>query len=79
MGHLRFLRREDLRWQRGDVIIVGCYLFLIRGWAIVRRPVPLVSCMCTNDFYVTEKIQEIFWGLIFLLPRNPVSFQQLNP
>lgn len=37
MSHLRSLRREDLRWQRKDVITVEGYLFLIRGWAIVRR------------------------------------------
>jgi hypothetical protein len=41
MGHLRFLRKGDLRWQRRDVIIVEGCLFLIRGWAIVRKLVPL--------------------------------------
>ena len=41
MSHLRFLRREDLRWKRRDVIIVGGYLFLIQEWVVVRRPVPL--------------------------------------
>jgi hypothetical protein len=39
--HLRFLRREELRWQRGDVITVGGYLYLIQEWAIVRRLVAL--------------------------------------
>ena len=37
MSHLRFLRREELRWQRGDVIIVEGYLFLIPESANVRR------------------------------------------
>jgi hypothetical protein len=41
MSHLRFLRREDLRWKRRDVIIVEGCLFLIRGWAIARKLVPL--------------------------------------
>ena len=40
-SHLRFLGREGLRWQREDVIIVEGYLFLIRGWAIARKLVPL--------------------------------------
>ena len=39
MSHLRFLRKGDLRWQRGNVITVEGYLFLIQEWVIVRRPV----------------------------------------
>ena len=41
MSHLRFLRKGDVRWQRGDVIIVAEGLLLIREWVIVRRPVQL--------------------------------------
>jgi hypothetical protein len=41
MSHLRFLRKGDVRWQRGDVITVEGYLFLIQEWAIVRRRVPM--------------------------------------
>ena len=41
MGHLRFLRTGDLRWQRRDFIVVGGYLFLIQEWVIVRRLIPL--------------------------------------
>jgi len=41
MSHVRFLRREGLRWQRRDVIIVAGCMFLIQGWAIVRKLVPL--------------------------------------
>jgi hypothetical protein len=40
MSHLRFLRKGDLRWQRGDVITVAEGFSLIGGWVIVRRPVP---------------------------------------
>ena len=40
-SHLRFLGREELRWQRGDAITVEGYLFLIQEWAIVRRRVPM--------------------------------------
>ena len=46
MGHLRFLGREELRWQRRGVIIVGGYLFLIQEWVIVRRPVLLCVRGC---------------------------------
>ena len=41
MSHLRFLRKGDLRWPRGNVITVAEGLFLIQEWAIVRRPVQL--------------------------------------
>ena len=41
MSHLRFLRKGDVRWQRGDVITVEGYLFLIQEWVIVTRPVPM--------------------------------------
>jgi hypothetical protein len=37
VGHLRSLRREDLRWQRRDVIIVVSCLVRIHGSVIVRR------------------------------------------
>lgn len=37
VGHLRSLRREDLRWQRRDVITVAGCLFRIHGSVIVRR------------------------------------------
>jgi hypothetical protein len=37
MSHLKFLRREELRWLRRGVFIVGVYLFLIQGLGIVRR------------------------------------------
>ena len=40
-SHLRFLRREELRWQRGNVITVAEGLFLIPEWGIVRRLVQL--------------------------------------
>jgi len=38
-SHLRFLGREEFRWQRGNVITVAEGLLLIREWVIVRRPV----------------------------------------
>jgi hypothetical protein len=41
MNHLRILRREELRWQRRDVVTVGGGSFLIREWVIVKRLVPL--------------------------------------
>lgn len=41
MSHLRFLRKEDLRWPRENVITVAEGLFLIGEWVIVRRLVPL--------------------------------------
>ena len=37
VSHLRFERKEDLRWQRGDVITVGESLLLIGEWVSVRR------------------------------------------
>jgi len=40
MSHLRFLRKGDLRWQRGNVITVAEGFSLIGEWVIVRRPVP---------------------------------------
>ena len=43
MGHLRSLRREDLRWQRRDVITVGGCLFQIGESVIVRRHVPRLA------------------------------------
>lgn len=36
MSHLRFHGKEELRWQRRGVTIVGLFLFLIQGWGIVR-------------------------------------------
>ena len=41
VSHLRFVRKEDLRWQRGSVITVAEGLLLIREWVIVRRLVQL--------------------------------------
>ena len=40
-SHLRFLRREEFKVVRGNVITVEGYLFLIQEWVIVRRPVQL--------------------------------------
>ena len=37
VSHLRFERKEDLRWQRGDVVTVAEVLLLIGEWVIVRR------------------------------------------
>jgi hypothetical protein len=37
VSHLRFVRKEDLRWQKGNVVTVAEGLLLIREWVIVRR------------------------------------------
>jgi hypothetical protein len=37
VGHLRFERKEDLRWQRGDVVTVAEGLLQIGEWVIVRK------------------------------------------
>ena len=39
MSHLRFLRKGDLRWPRGNVIIVAEVFSLIGEWVFVRRSV----------------------------------------
>jgi hypothetical protein len=36
VGHLRFERKEDLRWERGNVVTVAGGLLVIGGWVIVR-------------------------------------------